>query len=136
MSLELAGHMAAHGRWNLLSFILLYATLYAGFGVMSPFLPSLLQSRGLQPDQIGLVLALSTGVRLVSSPLADRTCSFAARTRLMTDFGFQPGILDYWMLLSDWRGFFAILLALSVLFLGYTSVSNNKIRPDDGPRRD
>jgi hypothetical protein len=45
----------------------------------------------------------------------------------MTDFGFQPGILDYWMLLSDWRnGSFAILLALSVLFLGYTLVSSNK----------
>jgi len=46
---------------------------------------------------------------------------------LMTDFGFQPGILDYWMLLSDWRnGSSAILLALSVLFLGYTLVSSNK----------
>ena len=47
----------------------------------------------------------------------------------MTDFGFQPGILDYWMLLSDWRnGSFAILLALSTLFLGYTLVSS--VRPD------
>jgi hypothetical protein len=50
-------------------------------------------------------------------------------SRLMTDFGFQPGILDYWMLLSDWRnGSFAILLALSVLFLGYTLASS--VRPD------
>jgi hypothetical protein len=55
----------------------------------------------------------------------------------MTDFGFQPGILDYWMLLSDWRnGSFATLLALSVLFLGYTLVSSNKILPDEGPKRD
>jgi MFS family permease len=72
MSLELTGRMSAHGRGDLLSFILLYTTLYAGFGVVSPFLPTLLQSRGLQPDQIGLVLALSTGVRLVSGPLAGR----------------------------------------------------------------
>jgi hypothetical protein len=33
------------------------------------------------------------------------------------------------MLLSDWRnGSFAILLALSILFLGYTLVSS--VRPD------
>jgi hypothetical protein len=51
----------------------------------------------------------------------------------MTDFGFQPGILDYWMLPSDWRnGSFAIL-ALSVLFLGYTLVSSNKNLPDRAP---
>jgi hypothetical protein len=30
----------------------------------------------------------------------------------MTDFGFQPGIVDYWMLLTDWRnGSFSILVA-------------------------
>jgi MFS transporter, PPP family, 3-phenylpropionic acid transporter len=61
MSLELTGRMSAHDQGDLLSFILLYTTLYAGFGMVSPFLPTLLQSRGLQPDQIGLVLALSTG---------------------------------------------------------------------------
>jgi hypothetical protein len=37
----------------------------------------------------------------------------------MTDFGFQPSILDYWMFLTDWRnGSFAILLALGVLLFG------------------
>jgi MFS transporter, PPP family, 3-phenylpropionic acid transporter len=72
MSPESAGHLRARGRGDLLPFILLYATLYAGFGVLSPFLPTLLQARGLSPDQIGLVLALSTAVRLVSGPLAGR----------------------------------------------------------------
>jgi hypothetical protein len=39
---------------------------------------------------------------------------------LMTNFGYHPGILDYWMLLADWRnGSFAILLALGVLLVGY-----------------
>jgi hypothetical protein len=56
---------------------------------------------------------------------------------LMTDFGFKPGILDYWMLLSDWRnGSFAILLALSVLFLGYTLVSSHKNPGGEGTKRD
>jgi hypothetical protein len=55
----------------------------------------------------------------------------------MTDFGFRPGILDYWMLLSDWRnGSFAILLALGVLFLGYALVSSNENPGGEGPKRD
>jgi hypothetical protein len=44
----------------------------------------------------------------------------------MTDFGFQPGILDYWMLLSDWRnGSFAILVALGVLLVGYAQAQRS-----------
>ena len=36
---------------------------------------------------------------------------------MMTNFGFRPGILDYWMLLTDWRnGSFAIL---GVFLVGY-----------------
>jgi PPP family 3-phenylpropionic acid transporter len=98
--LELTGHMSARGRGDLLSFILLYTTLYAGFGVVSPFLPTLLQSRGLHPDQIGLVLALSTGVRLVSGPLAGRIADLydalravfacSALAAAVTAFGYLP----------------------------------------------
>jgi hypothetical protein len=47
----------------------------------------------------------------------------------MTDFGFQPGILDYWMLLSDWRnGSFAILVALGVLLVGYAQAQRSLTR--------
>jgi MFS transporter, PPP family, 3-phenylpropionic acid transporter len=56
-------------------FVLLFATLYAGFGVMSPFLPALLQARGLRPEDIGLALALSTIVRLVTGPVAGRVAN-------------------------------------------------------------
>jgi PPP family 3-phenylpropionic acid transporter len=59
-------------RGVFLAYVLLFATLYAGFGVMSPFLPPLLQARGLRPEDIGLALALSTVVRLVSGPVAGR----------------------------------------------------------------
>jgi PPP family 3-phenylpropionic acid transporter len=88
------------GRGGLIPFILLYATLYAGFGVVSPFLPTLLQARGLQPGKIGLVLALSTAVRLVTGPLAGRIADFYSALRAVlacfalaaafTAFGFLP----------------------------------------------
>jgi PPP family 3-phenylpropionic acid transporter len=60
----------------LLRFLLLYGTLYAGFGVQSPYLPLLLQSRGIGPELIGVVLAAGTAMRLAAGPtagaLADR----------------------------------------------------------------
>lgn len=53
-------------------FVLLYAAMYAAFGVASPFLPAFVGARGLAPEQLGLVLAAGTAVRLLTSPLAGR----------------------------------------------------------------
>ena len=68
-----------HGwNWNsssmqpLTRFILLYAAMYAAFGVASPFLPAFLSGRGLPPEQLGLVLGAGTAVRLLTAPLAGR----------------------------------------------------------------
>lgn len=58
-------------------FVFLYSALFAAFGTASPFLPALLQERGLDPASIGLVLGLGSAIRLVTGPLggrlADRT---------------------------------------------------------------
>jgi PPP family 3-phenylpropionic acid transporter len=53
-------------------FLVLFGTLYAAFGVQSPYLPSLLQSRNLLPEAIALVLAAGTAVRLLAGPAAGR----------------------------------------------------------------
>ena len=53
-------------------FILLYGAMYAAFGVASPFLPTFMSRRGLLPEQLGLVLAAGTALRLLTSPLAGR----------------------------------------------------------------
>ena len=53
-------------------FILLYAEMYAAFGVASPFLPTFITARGLSPEQLGLVLGAGTAVRLLTAPLAGR----------------------------------------------------------------
>src|SRR5688572_3115169 len=57
---------------TLTRFILLYAAMYAAFGVASPFLPAFVSARGLAPDQLGLVLGAGTAVRLLTAPLAGR----------------------------------------------------------------
>src|ERR687888_592920 len=53
-------------------FLLLYAAMYAAYGVASPFLPAFVNSRGIAPEELGLVLGTGTAVRLVSAPLAGR----------------------------------------------------------------
>ena len=54
-------------------FMLLYAAMYAAFGVASPFRPAFLSARGLSAEQLGLVLGAGTAVRLLTAPLAGRT---------------------------------------------------------------
>jgi MFS transporter, PPP family, 3-phenylpropionic acid transporter len=53
-------------------FLLLYGTLFAAFGVASPFLPAFLHERGLGPSEIGAVLAAGTAVRLITGPVISR----------------------------------------------------------------
>ena len=57
---------------TLARFILLFAFLYAAFGVSSPLFPSFLSARGLEPEAIAVVLAAGTAIRLVAAPLAGR----------------------------------------------------------------
>jgi PPP family 3-phenylpropionic acid transporter len=64
-------------------FVTLYAAMYAAYGVAAPFLPAFVSERGLSPEQLGLALALGTGVRLVSAPLAGRIGDFLQGLRVM-----------------------------------------------------
>src|ERR1700730_1641501 len=64
--------MATSTRNALAPFLILFAALYAGFGVQSPYLPVLLDDRGLRPEAIGMVLAAGTAVRLAAGPAAGR----------------------------------------------------------------
>jgi PPP family 3-phenylpropionic acid transporter len=53
-------------------FLLLYAVLFAAFGISAPFLPGLLQQDGLSAGSVGIVLAGGTAIRLVAGPLGGR----------------------------------------------------------------
>jgi PPP family 3-phenylpropionic acid transporter len=59
----------SHPLWR---FLCLYGALYAGFGVLSPYLPTLLESRNLGPEAIALVLGAGTAIRLIAGPVAGR----------------------------------------------------------------
>jgi PPP family 3-phenylpropionic acid transporter len=53
----------------LATFLATYALLYAGFGMQSPFVPTLLLERGLRVQDIGLVLAAAIAVRVIAGPV-------------------------------------------------------------------
>ena len=46
--------------------------MYAAYGVASPFLPAFLNERGVRAEELGMVLAAGTAIRLVAAPLAGR----------------------------------------------------------------
>jgi PPP family 3-phenylpropionic acid transporter len=62
-------------------FLLLYAALYAAFGLASPFTPALLQDRGLGVTSVGAFLALGTAIRALSAPTAGRVADRLAALR-------------------------------------------------------
>jgi PPP family 3-phenylpropionic acid transporter len=64
--------MVAFPSYPLSRFLILYGALYASFGVQSPYLPSLLESRNLGPEAIALVLGAGTAIRLIAGPVAGR----------------------------------------------------------------
>ncbi|HKS89483.1 MAG TPA: MFS transporter [Stellaceae bacterium] len=61
----------------------LFAALYAGFGVQSPYLPALLREHGLDAELIGTVLAAGTAVRLAAGPAAARVADRFDAARLV-----------------------------------------------------
>jgi PPP family 3-phenylpropionic acid transporter len=57
--------------------------MYAAYGVASPFLPAFVNERGVPPEQLGLVLAAGTAIRLASAPLAGRIGDVFGALRLV-----------------------------------------------------
>jgi len=62
-------------------FIALYALMYAAFGVSSPFMPAFFQGRGLAPEQLGILFAAGTAIRLISGPFCSRVADLTQALR-------------------------------------------------------
>lgn len=64
-------------------YLVLFAALYAGFGVQSPYLPAFLGEHGLHPETIGVVLAGGTAIKLLAGPAAGRLADRFDAARLV-----------------------------------------------------
>ena len=93
------------------AYILLYTALYAAFGVASPFWPRFFETRGLSPQEIGIVLAAAMVTRLLAGPtvgmLADRAGSLRFALAVCTALAAASAAV--------WVHSFALLLFIAVL---------------------
>src|SRR5437763_14397589 len=97
----------------LAAFLLLYAAMYAAFGLASPFTPALLHERGLNVTSVGLFLGVGTAIRAVSAPLAGRVADgFAALRPTLSICAALAGFATLLLLLPR-----APLLILGILFV-------------------
>ncbi|KQT69365.1 hypothetical protein ASG51_14695 [Methylobacterium sp. Leaf465] len=91
------------------AFVFLQGSLYAAYGMVSPFLPSFLGDRGLDASEIGIVLAGGTLMRLVAGPVAGRIADRLDATRAVLAAGSAAaGLLAFATLLG--HGFPALLV--------------------------
>ena len=89
---------------------------YAAYGVASPFLPAFVNARGLTPEELGLVLAAGTAIRLVSAPLAGRISDLVGALRtVLAVCAALAGVVTLGYLSA--RGF-SIFLLLTLLHAG------------------
>ena len=84
--------------------------MYAAFGVASPFWPRYFETRGLTPEQIGILFGLGTMLRLVAGPVAGRTAD--AHQQLRGVLAAAAALAACFALGLLWAGGFLVLLVL------------------------
>ena len=89
-------------------FLLLFGLLYAAFGAASPFLPALMEARGLPAEQIGILFGTATAIRLISAPIAGRIADRTQALRATLAVCAVATALAAMGYLSAW-GFWALL---------------------------
>lgn len=102
----------------LLAFCSLFSILYSAFGAASPFIPAFIESRGISPEGIGLMVAAGTALRLVSAPVAGRIADLNHALRLtLSVCAVAAGIigLGYFGVSSFWPLFGISLLHAAAL---------------------
>ena len=77
-------------------YLLLYIALYLAYGTESAYLPAFLGHHGLSNEQIGLVLAAGTVVRIVAGPLTGRLADhLVARKQVLSIAAFFSGLIGF-----------------------------------------
>lgn len=67
-------------------FALVFAAQFFAFGIILPFLPAVLAGRGLGAEEVAVLLAAGSAVRLVAGPLGGRVADRLAAPRLVLAF--------------------------------------------------
>ncbi|MBV8491866.1 MAG: MFS transporter [Alphaproteobacteria bacterium] len=129
--------MAPFSLRALAPYLLLFAALYAGFGVQSPYLPAFLAEHGLAPELIGIVLAGATAIKLVTGPAAGRLADRLGAARMvfagcaivaaLSALGYLPAY-GFWVL-------FAIALLQAAALGPLAPLADSLVLPAAAPPR-
>ncbi len=94
---------------------MVYGALFFGIGVSLPFLPVWLKARGLGVEQIALVLAVQSGLRVIASPLMSHLADRLGRLRpVMAGCALAALAGLFW--LAGAGGFASIVLGVAVAY--------------------
>lgn len=101
------------------AFLMLYGALYAAYGMESAYMPAFLHSHGLALEQIGLLLAAGTIVRIIAGPAAGRLADHLRAHRLVVSSA--AGLSGLVGLAYTLAFGFAALLAVSMAHAAVTA---------------
>ncbi|MEM8646032.1 MAG: MFS transporter, partial [Pseudomonadota bacterium] len=91
----------------------LYGALFFTIGIYLPFFPVWLKARGLDADEIALVLALQIAVRIVSGPIFSFLADKTGRRRTLL----------IWLALVPVAGALALVVIQSIWLIGLVAVA-------------
>ncbi|MGG5888599.1 MFS transporter [Falsiroseomonas sp. HC035] len=94
-------------------FALLYSAQFVAVGITLPFLPAVLTARGMSPQEVGVLLATASAVRLVAGPLGGRLADALGDARLVLAVGAGLATLVASGLLLP-AGFLLLLLVMAL----------------------
>lgn len=94
-------------------FALLYSAQFVAVGITLPFLPAVLTARGMSPQEVGVLLATASAVRLVAGPLGGRLADALGDPRLVLAVGAGIAALAACGLLLP-AGFALLLLVMAL----------------------
>ena len=111
---------------DLTPFILLYAAMYAAYGVASPFLPAYVNARGIPAGELGLVLGAGTAMRLISVTFVGRLADFlqALRTTLVVCVGLASVVTLFYLPAHGFSAFFAVSLVQALTLAPMTLLAD------------
>ena len=111
---------------DLTPFILLYAAMYAAYGVASPFLPAYVNARGIPAGELGLVLGAGTAMRLVSVAFVGRLADFlqALRTTLVVCVALASVVTLFYLPAHGFSAFFAVSLVQALTLAPMTVLAD------------
>ena len=104
-------------------FMLLFSVLYLSFGAASPFLPAYLEARGLAAEELGIVFASATAIRLIAAPIAGRIADLFGALRLALAIATGAAAAAALLYLSATS--FYIILVVSLIQAAALAPSNN-----------